>query len=62
MTEPGFIKCTKCDGCGQIANDEDGTPWHVWLELPLRSSGAILAGIVRPMVCTTCEGKGKVPI
>lgn len=52
-------KCTKCDGCGKVANDEDQTPWTFWLNLPLQASGAILAGLVRPIDCPKCGGTGK---
>ena len=62
MNEQKFKICPKCEGCGQIANDEEGTPWKVWLDLPLKSSGAVLAGIVKPVLCPVCNGKGKVPV
>lgn len=52
-------KCNRCDGCGKIANSEDGEPWTVWTSLPLHSSAAVLAGIVRPITCPDCNGTGK---
>lgn len=55
-TEP--TKCPACDGCGKIANDEDGTPWTYWAALPLQSSAAVLAGLVRPIPCPKCGGRG----
>lgn len=62
MNETEYKKCPRCEGCGQIANDEDGTPWRVWLDLPLRSSLSVLAGIVKPLLCPVCKGKGKVVV
>jgi hypothetical protein len=50
--------CNRCDGCGQIANSESGEPWSDWLDLPIRSSAAVLAGLVRPISCPTCKGSG----
>jgi len=52
-------KCPRCDGCGQIANDEEGAPWTAWLELPLKSSLAVLSGEVEPIECPDCKGLGK---
>jgi hypothetical protein len=52
-------KCEKCDGCGQIANDEDGTPWKFWAELPYQSAIAIRLGLVSPIPCPECKGTGK---
>lgn len=54
-------KCTRCAGCGQIANDEDGTPWIAWAELPPGSRLAVDAGIVSPVTCPACHGNGRRP-
>jgi hypothetical protein len=51
--------CKRCDGCGRIADSEDGLPWTRWTELPLHSSIALLAGIVRPIPCPKCAGTGE---
>lgn len=51
-------KCPKCDGCGQIANDDNGSPWSQWQSLPEVSKAAIRAGLVRPLPCPKCDGKG----
>jgi hypothetical protein len=56
---PVAEKCTRCDGCGQIANSEDGEPWTAWASLPLHSSLAVVAGIVKPIPCPDCKGTGK---
>lgn len=56
------VPCQRCRGCGQIANDNDGTPWSAWLDLPLRSAVAVVAGIVKPLSCPTCNGAGRVPV
>jgi hypothetical protein len=53
-------KCEGCDGCGKIANDEDGTPWSAWTSLPLHSAAAVVAGIVKPITCPGCNGTGAV--
>ena len=53
-------ECRKCEGCGEIANDGENTPWRTWLELPLGSARAVLAGIVRPMPCPDCGGAGEI--
>jgi len=52
-------ECGKCEGCGQIANDDEGTPWKYWLEIPVKSAGAILMGLVKPITCPECKGKSK---
>lgn len=50
--------CDRCDGCGRIANSESGEPWTAWAELPLKSSTAVLIGLVRPIPCPDCNGTG----
>lgn len=52
------IKCARCDGCGKIANTDEGEPWSAWLDLPLRSCAAVAAGIVKPIPCPECNGAG----
>ncbi len=54
------MKCVNCDGCGQIADDEAGTPWSLWTKLPVESSAVILSGLVRPLPCPECDGAGEV--
>lgn len=53
MTEAS--KCQRCDGCGLIANSDDGEPWSFWLELPLQSSAAVIMGLVKPIPCPACS-------
>lgn len=55
MTEQ---KCQKCDGCGQVADTEDKEPWTSWTSLPMGSSTALRVGLVRPIKCPACEGRG----
>jgi len=55
----GAGTCPRCDGCGRIANDVDGTPWSFWEALPPGSDGAVRAGIVQPVTCPDCGGKGS---
>lgn len=52
-------QCPECAGCGQIANDDDRTPWKYWAELPPPSNLAVLMGVVQPVTCDACQGTGK---
>lgn len=52
------VKCERCDGCGKIASGEEGAPWSVWADMPLRSVSAVLLGIVKPIECPECKGRG----
>lgn len=52
-------QCERCAGCGKLADDDDGTPWKYWLEMPLQSSTAVLMGVVKPIECPVCKGTGK---
>lgn len=54
------MECSKCAGCGRIANDEEGTPWKYWEELPIKSAAAVIMGIVKPLTCPDCKGTGQV--
>lgn len=54
-----LAKCPKCDGCGKIADSEDGEPWTIWTDLPLKSSAAVLMGLVKPINCPECGGSGN---
>ncbi len=51
--------CPRCNGCGYVANDDDGTPWSAWQKLPLESSAAVLMGLVKPVECSACSGTGE---
>ena len=53
-------ECPKCEGCGKIANDDEGTPWKHWLDIPLGSSMAVLVGLVKPIDCPECLGEGTI--
>ena len=46
--------CTRCDGCGRIADSEDGEPWTFWTSLPVSSAAAMLLGLVKPIPCPKC--------
>lgn len=50
--------CQKCDGCGQIADSEDGEPWTAWSSLPPGSDLAVRMGLVNPIECPVCGGSG----
>lgn len=52
-------KCPRCEGCGQIANDDDGTPWTYWQELPPGSDLAIQMDLIKPITCPDCLGSGR---
>lgn len=51
-------KCMRCDGCGQIANSDDGEPWTAWEALPPGSDLAVRLGLVYPIPCPACDGRG----
>lgn len=51
--------CDRCDGCGFIANTDEGEPWTTWLELPASSAIAVDYGIVRALRCPACKGTGE---
>lgn len=52
-------QCSTCAGCGKVADDDEQTPWTYWTDLPMKSAGAVLVGIVRPLTCPTCGGSGE---
>lgn len=53
--------CPACEGCGYVANDDDGTPWRAWFELPFKSWAAVTMGLVKPVECPACGGTGEAP-
>lgn len=57
-----FDACRRCAGCGQIATDDDGTPWCYWAEIPPPSNLAVTLGLVRPVPCPACDGLGAKPV
>ena len=52
------MTCNKCDGEGRIANTEEGEPWSLWANLPVKSAMALMMGLVRPIPCPDCGGTG----
>lgn len=50
--------CDRCEGSGQIANSDSGEPWPAWENLPPGSDVAVRLGIVKPIPCPDCGGKG----
>lgn len=52
--EAEVATCRRCDGCRQIANDEEGAPWTAWTDLPAASQIAIRMGLVSPIPCPDC--------
>lgn len=55
-------KCIRCDGDGRIANTPNGESWTSWAALPLNSAHAVIMGLVRPIPCPVCKGRGTVGI
>lgn len=53
--------CPRCRGCGRIASGDEGAPWSVWEDLPLKSAAAVLIGLVKPLPCPACGGTGAAP-
>lgn len=51
-------KCAKCNGEGKVANTDDQEPWSCWADLPPGSDLAVRMGLVVPVNCPECEGKG----
>lgn len=49
--------CTHCDGTGMVG--PEGESWKHWLDLPLESATAVVAGIVKPSPCPRCKGTKK---
>ncbi len=60
MADLYAVKCSRCDGCGKIADSDDGEPWTAWTSLPPGSDLAVRMGIVKPVPCPKCDGKGVV--
>ena len=51
--------CDTCDGCGKVADSQAQEPWTHWMALPVESLSAVMAGLVNPITCPTCNGTGK---
>ncbi len=52
-----IVDCPRCDGTGAVG--PDGESWKHWLDLPLASATAVVAGIVKPSPCPDCKGMRK---
>jgi len=46
--------CARCDGCGLVADSDDGEPWTAWAELEPPSNLAVQIGSVNPIPCPGC--------
>ena len=57
--KPGV--CDRCDGCGQIADSDEGEAWWTWATLPVPSNMAVTMGVVKPIPCPDCDGTGAKP-
>lgn len=56
-----MVKCGKCQGEGRVANSDDQEPWSVWANLRPGEDMAVRVGLVRPMACPRCKGRGVEP-
>ena len=54
-------ECERCDGCGQIADSDEGEPWTAWTSLPPGSDLAVRMGLVKPIPCPDCTGPATEP-
>lgn len=52
-----LVTCSRCAGCGRLANTDAGEPWSAW-----ESLGAARVGLVQPVLCPVCQGSGRVPM
>lgn len=52
-------RCTKCYGCGQVADTKDQESWLEWLALPPGNNLAVVMGLVEPETCPVCNGTGE---
>ena len=55
-------ECPRCLGDGRVADTDQGEPWGMWRDLPIKSAHAVILGLVRPMPCPRCKGSGKVGV
>lgn len=60
VEEPQTPICTRCEGCGELANSDSREPWTFWASLPSESSLAVYTGLVWPIPCDACNGTGHV--
>jgi len=49
-------ECIRCNGCGLIADSENGESWTAWTSLPFESQVAVRLGLVSPIPCPVCGG------
>lgn len=55
-----WFRCDRCLGCGRIADSDRGEAWTHWERLPRGSDAAVKMGLVNPIPCPSCAGKGLV--
>lgn len=53
--------CRRCLGWKKIANDDEQSSWKHWAELPPPSNIAVTLGMVFPIDCPRCQGRGREP-
>jgi hypothetical protein len=59
-------ECSRCDGCGQLADTDRREPWTAWASSPVSGSMpsahlAVTLGWVKPIPCDVCKGIGRAP-
>ena len=59
MSESQEVVCPTCQGCGKVANSNDGEPWTVWEKLSPGADLAVRAGIIYAVTCPRCGGSGS---
>lgn len=62
IADKGDRICPKCMGEGKVADSTDQEPWSYWAKLPPGSDVAVKLGIVKPIDCPQCGGKGRTEI
>lgn len=51
--------CSRCYGCGAVADSDEGESWLHWLALEPPSNLAVVVGGVTPIPCPDCGGTGE---
>lgn len=62
MTDTSFEHgpCPRCEGCGDLADNEFKTPWRAWQDLPIITSPTMRESDVEKVECSQCSGTGLI--
>jgi hypothetical protein len=52
-----MTECTRCDGCGQVVDSDEGDSWTPWSSIE-DGSFAVTEELVWPTPCPDCAGSG----